>query len=342
MDQETDARLAKIVQANWSDPIAAKVVVDGLSVPLNKQEVLSILLKANRRDLANVFIEMSGSTERTALEDFVWSNTRQDYRHTYQGKRAVTYMGKSGTVLAALESMSDAVLTKLATMKGWKAPVVARPGIAKAAEDLAYEGGDVGVAISDRPPHIEADVYHPLANIGKRGATVEVIHYSLWAPDSRTAWGATLKHRLKAKKGASIDEVMRIIRSTFQEAERESIQSGAKYPTKMSEPSKRQVKGIDKSLPDPSTVEKPQDKSGHDVSVRFKKPNIWVHSKQDSASVEGSREEVYLTVNWAFAKKVNRLADDLIKLTGLKAAQSFLESNSVKVKYNRYIDPMWA
>jgi hypothetical protein len=347
MGREVDNRLLKLVQASWSSSDRPKAAP---TASYDKREVIAVLLRAGRNDLANAVagvVATLNPNARRELEKFVWSKTPKEYQAAYRGRPAILHMGKTGTKMSALASLSDNDLFRLATRRGWSSTeqVHARPGVANAAGSFDYEGSDCGVLVSESMPNLTVNVYYPLENVGKRGSSVDMMVYRLWVPHtakSRTAWGATLLSRLKAKKGANASEVARIIRSTLQEAEKESILNNDTYQVKFYEPSKTSLKGVDPKIPDPSTVQKLEDRSGADVKVRFKKPNIWIYSERDAKKASDSRMERYITVNWAYAKKVASIADALVKLSGLGAVTKLLDANKIKYKLNSYMDPMWS
>ena len=216
--------------------------------------------------------------------------------------------------------------------------VTAKPGISKAAGTFDFEGKDVGVQIHCQPPHLDVYVYYPLANIGKRGTDVDVVRYAFWNPNRGTDCNVMLRRALRSKPEASADEILRIIRSTLLSGEKESIERGDRYPAKMYEAVRYQEKGSSTKLPDPSGANHPQDRAGPDITVKFKKPNIWIYSKVDNG---GGRVETYLTVSWSYVKKMNRLADELVKLQGILAVKKFLEDQGVRVRCHKHVDEMY-
>ena len=216
--------------------------------------------------------------------------------------------------------------------------VTARPGIAKSSGTFDFEGKEAGVQIHSQPPHLDVYVYYPLDNIGKRGKAVEVVRYAFWNPNRGTDWVTVLKRALRSKAGATTEDLLRTIRSTLQAGEKESIEKGHRYPAKMYEPVKYEEKGSSSKLPERSGSAQPPDRKGQDLAVKFKKPNIWIYSQVDSAA---GRMETYLTVHWTNVKKMDRLADELVGLTGLLAAKKFLEGHGIRVRCHKHVDEMW-
>lgn len=203
-----------------------------------------------------------------------------------------------------------------------------------------YEGLDAGVTINPSSERLKICVYHPLANINKRGKKVEIIEYRFQCNRDVRKVASMVRKSLTPK--LPLARVMHAVRSTLLAAEKQSIMRGDPYPAKAYEPFKRSIKGVDPLIPDPSSSTLYEEQRGKDVCVRFVKPEITITSIKSAREAMKDLEHYYLTLNWFWANKVAELAVDLAKLKGLDNVMSKLDENGIKYKIQRYAEPLYA
>jgi hypothetical protein len=227
-----------------------------------------------------------------------------------------------------------------------------KAGRADLANYVAYSGArgdpnkyvietkDSGVIIFGPPTDFTVQVYSPIQNIGKRGKRVKVWSARIQiASEDRVWWPAEVKDKLK--KTMSRDQLIQAITSVMNQAVMASKQRGDKYPTSFW-PNEEERKGIDPSIPDPSTVPKFEDQQGRDITVKFKKPMIKILSKGDQKVADQGRMFTGIDIKWHYARKVALIAEDLAKLNGLQEVIKLLRQNNIKYDHYSYMDPMWA
>lgn len=198
-----------------------------------------------------------------------------------------------------------------------------------------FEGDNVGLNAWDVSRwFFEIDLYDNLQNIGKRGKTVGQTAWTITHPETRTAWPATLISRLKPGMGKAqvVAEINKLIKELGDEVGADKVKANSHEYT---------LKGIDKHIPDPSWVAKFIDKAGKDVAVHFKKPHITISSKKDSDEAEKSRMYNYISIEWFYAKKVNRVIEELIKGVGLSSASKILLRDKIKYDWIHRMDPQF-
>ncbi len=199
-----------------------------------------------------------------------------------------------------------------------------------------YEGADAGVTIRVDDTEVRVCCYHPLENIGKRGAKVDVLEYRLYAPKGAKKCASELRKRLKPDMPYA--RVSNTIRTVMQEAEKRSIMDGKGYPSRFYEPSQRSLKGIDPLIPDPSGVDGFQDCTGKDVCIKFRKPEVILFSIKTSREAAKGLGHHFITVKWNNAGKIDGLSAELVKLKGLDEVARVLDENRVKYATHQYKD----
>lgn len=168
-------------------------------------------------------------------------------------------------------------------------------------------------------------IYYDASNIGKRGKTVTEYRYQLLFPkNARTAWGYTTFRKLDPKM--SYKKMMDTFLGVMEEASK-AEQAELKGPYEWKE------KGISKRLPDPSWSEKFTDRSEGNISIFFKKPNVTITGKKEADAADVGHMIDYIDIKWTYAKKVNMVADEILRAQTLNNVQKVLDDN--KVKYNR-------
>lgn len=168
-------------------------------------------------------------------------------------------------------------------------------------------------------------IYYDASNIGKRGKTVTQYRYQLLFPKyQKTAWGYTAYRKLDPKM--SYKKMMDTFLGVMEEAAKEE-QAELKGPYEWKE------KGISKRLPDPSWSEKYEDKSEGNISIRFKKPDVSIYGKKEAEVANTGHMNDYIVIKWTYAKKVNLIANEILKAQTLNNVQKVLDEN--KVKYDR-------
>ena len=168
-------------------------------------------------------------------------------------------------------------------------------------------------------------IYYDASNIGKRGKTVTEYRYQLVLPKSaRIAWGRTAYSKIDPKM--SYKKMLNTFLGVMEEAVKKE-QAELKGPYEWEE------KGISKRLPDPSWSEKFINRSEGNISILFKKPDISITGKKEADAADVGHMEDYIEVKWTYAKKVNMIADEILRAQTLDNVQKVLDAN--KVKYNR-------
>jgi hypothetical protein len=334
-----------------------------------KKDVIASLLRGNRPDLATAMSQAAKKPSAAGLEFTLWDLTavvhpddkakiqeiKQKGQWLVKGTNDEVpprYFKKSMDAKKYLEDDMGAVNgggVWIVSPQGEArvaSVVTAAPGFSRTigAGKFDYEGEEAGVKLVSNPPQVHAHVYYPLANVGKRGKHVEVTSYQLFAPSKKDQREATsaVKSALKAKKGASTQQILTAVRSAFLATERKSVETQAKYPARFHEAVRNRLGGMDPSIPDSSTSPVYSSLRGRDVGVAFDKPSIVITSRNSSAVAGKGNQYHYLTVSWPQAKKVASMAQGLTKLRGLEAVQDALASVGVKYKVHQYADPMWA
>lgn len=193
---------------------------------------------------------------------------------------------------------------------------------------FTIEGDDYGVKIMYAMPNNQFTFYTDIKDIGRKGKRVEEWEYSIWSPNSSVAWGATGESKLRNVK--SFKKAIAIIKALVKEAEQEDSITKGNIPNKPFI-----LKGVDKRLPEPSFATKFTDKQGRNNSIFFEKPVITINGKDETESANKGYQVHYIEIPWSSVKKVNLIADELVKASSLNGAEKILKAN--KIKFNTVI-----
>jgi len=208
--------------------------------------------------------------------------------------------------------------------------------INSATDDFELEGKDFGMAYWDTPPNTYFTFYVDIKDIGKRGKRIKKHQYSMWIhpqnQKSRTAWGATIKSKLKPNM--TYKQALNVIQGFEKEIKEDDPKAQLNLYTDT-------LKAVDKSIPDPSWATKFKDQKKGNLTIRFKKPKIHFYGDKEQEQADKGRMIHNMEVPWQYAKKVNILMSELLKAQSLAGVKKILEDNKVKVKTNMYMDPMF-
>lgn len=186
------------------------------------------------------------------------------------------------------------------------------------------EGPDFAAKIWDQGERFELQLFHPIANAGRRGKMVEVESFN-WFWQGRTAWGYTAKKELeKAHNAQAALQILERIQNEMKEAEPEAFvqqRSDTKQGVRVEIPSSMFIKNID----------------GVDIHINLNANPITVRSERLSNMLNEQNMTYYWTINPAAKKTLMALAPLLEAAKDDHAAMKILDQNGIKYDYNSYM-----
>lgn len=211
--------------------------------------------------------------------------------------------------------------------------VLAEEGLVKTArgEDFDFEGSDFAVVASRSHGMDSVTLYWPLENIGRRGKSVKTRNVEIDARGGRIAWGPTFLDRVKKAPNARAANAL--LDQTLAAASEEGATIRGPYD--------RDLKGIDRSLPTPSTL-KVDDIKGSDITVDMNSKPIQFYSTSTTDKWRNAGNMTYwFQVHPRFKRKLALMRNEIASAKGLDAVKKILDAESIPYDYHVYMMPGW-
>lgn len=195
--------------------------------------------------------------------------------------------------------------------------------------EFDYEGKDFGVKVRGSYRGSEVTLFFPLENIGRRGKKVSMVHASFYNEDTNVAWDATFKDQVS--RASSARTALKLLHDMVKEAESRG-DSTAMWD--------RELKGVDKSLPTP-TSQKIEDIKGRTIVVDMNAKPLRVYDANLADELEKSFQRYRFEIPHRYKKKVHSLRDDIAAAKSYKEVQKILDANRIRYDFNIHMDPMY-
>lgn len=200
----------------------------------------------------------------------------------------------------------------------------------RVAREDVHEGADFMVTVDSRHD-ATITIYWPIANMGRRGKTVNVRTVNM--SRERIAYDYDFfqnvkKARTEQQANALLDAMIADVRQ-------------ASDGTKIWSDYTREYKGVDPSLPTP-TVSKVEDIKGADITVNLNAKPIMVYSKSDTDKWMNNGNQTYwFKVHHRFKMKLDLLRDEIAAARGLDAVGKILTRERIPYDYHVYMMAGW-
>lgn len=194
-----------------------------------------------------------------------------------------------------------------------------------------FEGKDFGVQVRRSWGDDSVYLYYPLENIGRRGRTVTKIGANFRADPGGVAWAHTYLDRVK--KVSNARAAVKLLDDTVKEAR----SRGGDGQASMWD---RELKGVDKSLPTP-TSQKIDDIVGRNIRVDVNTKPMRVYDANLADELEKSYQRYTFEIPHRFKKQVHAIRDDLAAAKSYKEVEKILDANKIRYRFDIHMDPMY-